>query len=679
MTGGNTESAIRWLARRMNSESFGKQSDRQLVEQVLDERNEAVFEVLVRRHGQMVYRVCWRVLQQSEDAEDAFQATFLVLAQKLGTLRDRDCLASWLHGVAHRTALKARSLATIRRRHETLVPVPSTVPADDLTWKELRSVLDAELVRLPEKWRRPLILCYLEGRTQDEAAAQLGWSGNTLRRRLEEARTALGRTLGRKGFGPTVLAAVLLSDCTSSGIALPTATPALIDAAVLLATRRAAGVLISPNVALLTDGVLKAMPLKNHKIAMVLLVIGAIGTIGSAMRLHSGGEQPLTEIRAEPQVEKPKGAPPKASAGPTQPKTDAEKIQGLWEVTERREDGMSLLFPNEATNGSLFIEGDEFFLSYMSKGTPMGGSIWKANFTLNSEATPKSIDLTSGGAKKPDTFGIYKLDGDDLLICLPREHPFARRPTEFTAEKGTKQELVKLKRNAEKAATLTSNTTPEKPTNEMIRIRLQQAEKNLRTAEYYEQTGHPGTAIFYYELVEEQTRKTLDDLQVRTALLKEQLKKAQEEALKVPAKVKTDTEKLQGNWVVTEIRQDGETRQVRDDVKDLKPQSYFERLFAGTVKFEGNEFRLLLPDGKATSGIASFKLNTAKSPRNIDLTLSQGPESHELWLGIYRVDGDELILCLPKAEPFDQRPKYFTADKGSNQEIIKLKRSNPVR
>ncbi|HEV3386936.1 MAG TPA: sigma-70 family RNA polymerase sigma factor, partial [Gemmata sp.] len=484
MTGGKTEPAIRWLARRMNSESFGNQSDRQLVERFLIERNEAVFEVLVRRHGPMVYRVCWRVLQQSEDAEDAFQATFLILAQKLGTLRDRDCLASWLHGVAHRTALKARSLATIRKRHETLVPVPSTVPVDDLTWKELRSVLDAELVRLPEKWRLPLILCYLEGRTQDEAAAQLGWSGNTLRRRLEEARAALGRTLDRKGFGPAALSAVLLSDCTCCGIALPTATSALIDAAVVLATGRAAGGIIPPKVAILTDGVLKAMPLKHHKIAMVLLVMGAIGTIGSAMHFHSGGEQQLNEARAESQVEKPREAPPKTSAGPTQPKTDAEKMQGLWEVTERREDGMSLLFPNESTNGSLFIEGDEFFLSYMSKGTPMGGAIWKANFTLNSEATPKSIDLTTGGAKKPDTFGIYKLDGDDLLICLPREHPFARRPTEFTAEKGTKQEVIKLKRNGENAAAPASNTTADKPTSEIFSIRSQQAEKNLLTAEY---------------------------------------------------------------------------------------------------------------------------------------------------------------------------------------------------
>ncbi len=674
MNGDNSGPAIGWLARRMNSETFGNQIDRQLVERFLRERNDAVFEAIVRRHGPMVYRVCWRVLQQVEDTEDAFQATFLVLAQKLGAVRKRDSLASWLHGVAHRIALKARSLNSIRRRHESLIPISSTLPPDDLTWKELRSVLDDELVRLPEKWRLPLILCYLEGRTQDEAAVQLGWSGNTLRRRLDEARAALGRALGRKGFGPVAFSAFLLSDCTCCGIALPTTTSALIDAAVMLASGRAAGGIISPKVAVLTERVLTAMPLKSHKIAMVLLVVGAVGAIGSAIHLHAGIEQPLTGSRAEPL----KDAPPRASTASTQPETDAERLQGLWEVTESRVDGESVLFPNGSTKGSLFIEGEEFFLSFMSEGTPRAGMILKANFTLNNTTTPKNIDLTSSGAKKPDALGIYILDGNDLTICLPREQPFDRRPTEFTAGKGSKMELIKLKRSGEKVpATPGSNAKANRPTNEIFSLRLQEAEKNFRTAEYYERTGHPGAAFFYYELVEEQTKRTLNELQARKATLKEQIKKAEEETRKAPANAKTDTEKLQGNWVVTERRLDGETTPLRDDVNGLRPQSYFERIFPGSLKFEGNEFRLLLADGKTTSGIASFQLNTAKSPHNIDLTLSQGPESHELWLGIYRLDGDELILCLPKCEPYDQRPRYFTAEKGSNQEIIKLKRSKP--
>src|SRR4029079_15472624 len=132
----------------------------------------AVFTALVRRHGPMVDRVCWRVSQQEQDAEDAFQATFLVLAQKLHTVRKQDSLASWLHGVALRVALKAKAQAALRRRHEEQrheeqASVSRAVPPDDVTWRELRTALDAELAQLPEKWRLPLILCYLQGRTQD--------------------------------------------------------------------------------------------------------------------------------------------------------------------------------------------------------------------------------------------------------------------------------------------------------------------------------------------------------------------------------------------------------------------------------------------------------------------------------------------------------------------------------
>jgi uncharacterized protein (TIGR03067 family) len=99
----------------------------------------------------------------------------------------------------------------------------------------------------------------------------------------------------------------------------------------------------------------------------------------------------------------------------------------------------------------------------------------------------------------------------------------------------------------------------------------------------------------------------------------------------------------------------------------------------GRVSFEGDQFKLLLPDGNSTSGIAAFKLNTVKSPHNIDIIVSQGPESHDLWLGIYKLDGDDLIICLPRGEPYDRRPSEFAAEKGSNQEIIKLKRSKPAK
>src|SRR5438309_4336818 len=212
MAAASMSSFLRRLTRGMAAETLQDQSDRQLVERLLAGRDEAVFEAIVRRHGPMVYRVCWRVLQQEQDAEDAFQATFLILAQQFRTVRRRASLASWLHGIGHRVALKARAQGATRRRHEQKATTEN-FPPDEVTWRELRAVLDAELAQLPEKWRLPLILCYLEGRTQVEAAQELGWSKSTLVRRLDDARAVLGRRLTRKGVvWPAALASVLFSD-----------------------------------------------------------------------------------------------------------------------------------------------------------------------------------------------------------------------------------------------------------------------------------------------------------------------------------------------------------------------------------------------------------------------------------------------------------------------------------
>src|SRR5262245_60340237 len=144
-------SFLRQLTRSMAADRLADRTDRELVECLLAGPDEVAFEALVRRHGPMVYHVCWRVFQQAEDCEDAFQATFLILANKLSTLKRLDSLASWLHGVAHRVALDAKRQAAKRRRHERNAAVSRIGPPDDITWKELRTVLDAELAALPER------------------------------------------------------------------------------------------------------------------------------------------------------------------------------------------------------------------------------------------------------------------------------------------------------------------------------------------------------------------------------------------------------------------------------------------------------------------------------------------------------------------------------------------------
>jgi RNA polymerase sigma factor (sigma-70 family) len=326
MAGAKRGAFLSRLLRGMVVETCSDQSDAHLIEHFLATRDEAVFEAIVRRHGPMVYRVCWRALQHSQDAEDAFQATFLILAQSLRTVRKHASLASWLHGVAHRVALKGRAQAATRHYHEHQASRPQAVPADDVTWGELRSALDAELALLPEKWRLPLILCQLEGRTQDEAARQLGWSKRTLRRRLDEARTALGRRLRRRGLWPAALSGVLLAD----GMAPATLPAGLVGltaqaAAGIAAGQTAAAGALPAKVAALMEGAMKTMPMTNRKFAaVVLVVLGLLGAGAAAVgyRALAGGPAGLA-----PKADPPPGPPVLRGEPPAKPRSDPLEIR----------------------------------------------------------------------------------------------------------------------------------------------------------------------------------------------------------------------------------------------------------------------------------------------------------------------------------------------------------------
>ncbi len=184
--------------------------DEVLLERFVRARDEDAFEAILRRHGPMVLDVCRATLGNDADADDAFQATFLVLAARAGTIRQADTLAGWLSGVAHRTALKARACAALRRRHEANAPARAADP-DTPARGELRRVVYEELAGLSERHRVPLVLCYLQGQTHDQAAAYLGLSKGTLKRRLARGRDVLRVRLTRRGVAlPAAgLAAVL--------------------------------------------------------------------------------------------------------------------------------------------------------------------------------------------------------------------------------------------------------------------------------------------------------------------------------------------------------------------------------------------------------------------------------------------------------------------------------------
>ncbi len=204
---------LRHLRGKLAAHCRSEDSDEQLLHAFLSRRDESAFAALVRRHGPMVLHVCRRVLGHQQDAEDAFQAAFLVLAQSAGKLRNKTALASWLHGTAYRTALKAKQAAARRRKHEGQAPTrPSLAPADELSWREVRTILDEEIVRLPEIYRNVFVLCCLEELSRAEAARRLGVNENTLSSRLAEARKRLQKQLARRGVERTaVLAAITLA------------------------------------------------------------------------------------------------------------------------------------------------------------------------------------------------------------------------------------------------------------------------------------------------------------------------------------------------------------------------------------------------------------------------------------------------------------------------------------
>jgi RNA polymerase sigma factor (sigma-70 family) len=232
-------------------------------------RDESAFAALVSRHGSLVLGVCRRVLGEAHAAEDAFQATFLLLARKASRLTRPGSLAGWLHVAARRTAGQARRSEERRRRRETVAARSDSLPADDLAWREIRQLLDAELARLPEHYRTPLILCYLNGLSQAEAARQLGWNEPTLRGRLERGRLLLRRRLTRLGLP---LAALLVP-------AVPVSVSAALRSATLATVRAAAsGVDVPPDVAALIGGTSRSVALFRWAVAVaVLLITSAVG------------------------------------------------------------------------------------------------------------------------------------------------------------------------------------------------------------------------------------------------------------------------------------------------------------------------------------------------------------------------------------------------------------------
>jgi len=261
------------LSKLLESRPADKLCDEELLERFAVRHDEEAFAALLERHGPLVLRVCRRVLHESHDAEDAFQATFLVLARRARAIRKRKALGCWLHGVAYRVAARLRSTAARRPVSEANVVRPTPAdPAAEASWREVCAVLHEELARMAEKYRAPLLLCGLEGKTRDEAAQHLGWSLGTFKRRLEQGRNLLRARLARRGL--TLSAVLLASLLSEKASAVP---EALATAAVQSARRFAEG---SPGIPVrvgaLSDWLIRALLVTRCKMASALLLVSLI-------------------------------------------------------------------------------------------------------------------------------------------------------------------------------------------------------------------------------------------------------------------------------------------------------------------------------------------------------------------------------------------------------------------
>jgi RNA polymerase sigma-70 factor (ECF subfamily) len=406
-------------------------TDGELLDRFIARREDGAFEALLRRHGPMVLGVCRRILRNEADAEDAFQATFLVLAGRARCVQPRAMVGNWLHGVARNTALRAKAMRIRRRDKEReACSMPQQHPTDGAR-EELLALLDRELAALPEKYRAPLILCELEGKTLGEAAGQLHWPQGTLATRLARGRALLGRRLARRALAVSGALLVQARESASAGVAARLVV-FTVQAATSVAAGQAAGAAsTSAKVAALTEGMVKAMRLTRLLRTLAAVFLGATLLGGSGLLLARHAPEPRQA-----------GAPGESAAAADEQakkddkaKSDKDLLQGTWvEESRGAGDGEKVA---EEQRWKLVFDGDK--VTWVDRGKEREGT-----YTLDPERKPKEIDLTLASPSLVLT-GIYELK-DDTLKTLWRENDRGGLPKTFDPKEGVLIVLKKQKK-----------------------------------------------------------------------------------------------------------------------------------------------------------------------------------------------------------------------------------------
>jgi RNA polymerase sigma factor (sigma-70 family) len=397
------------LRQALGANRPGTLTDTDLLERWIRNRDEAAFETLVWRHGPTVLGLCRRLVRREQDAEDAFQATFLTLARKAASIRNGEAVAGWLHRVACRVALQLRAALGLTLSLVADVPCSSETtpdPADDAAQRELQAVLTEEVGRLPSHFRAVVVLCHLEGRTNEETAQELGLPVGTVNSRLVRARERLRARLIRRGVALPAggLAVALTGAPASVSAALVSST---VRAALPFAAGQAAAAGLSPAVVALTEGVLKAMWLSKLEavVAVALVVVFLTGGGGAlSYRLLAQGERPgegtESDVRAGEEIpvvrlsrperdkEKPPAetaAPEKATGGP------ATKPGGLEAVLNPGERAVAIRVDTDALVGGFVTPGSRVDVICTTRGAETTSKIILQNMRV------LAVDVMSRG------------------------------------------------------------------------------------------------------------------------------------------------------------------------------------------------------------------------------------------------------------------------------------------
>jgi RNA polymerase sigma factor (sigma-70 family) len=329
-------SVIQHLRRTALRQEGADLADGELLECYITRQDEAAFEALVRRHGPMVLGVCRRILRNDADADDAFQATFLVLVRKAASVRPSGMLSNWLYGVAHNTALKAKAMNHKRRSKEKVAGSMPKLEASEGVWREVQALLDEEMGRLPDKYRVPIVLCDLEGKTIKEAARHLIWPQGTLATRLAQGRRMLAQRLAKHGL---TLSGGALAALLSHGIASANVPAQLVNSTIKAATFFAAGQMagaIASNVSVLTEGVLKTMLLTRLKLTTgVLLVVAVLGAGAAGLTYRA---------QAAEYTEPPRKVQPKSNEPAKAAKDDPETAKLKQEIKQLQEQLQRMIY-----------------------------------------------------------------------------------------------------------------------------------------------------------------------------------------------------------------------------------------------------------------------------------------------------------------------------------------------